>query len=137
MQPQRTSEVGPYNQDVMAGRPPSKEAPLFGQRLAAARKSRAWSQTKLAGKLKTTQKVIDYYERRAVNPSISFVQRAAEVLEVPVVDLVGGESKTVRSRPGPTPQLALRLEQIRQLPRKQQEFVIRLLDTVLEQAGRS
>jgi len=88
-------------------------------------------------KLDTNQKVIDYYERRAVNPSLSFVQRAAEVLEVPVVDLVGGDSKPVRGRPGPTPQLALRLEQIRQLPRKQQELVIRLIDTVLEQAGRS
>lgn len=137
MQPQGNARTAPYNQDVMAGRPPSKEAPLFGQRLAAARKSRGWSQTKLAEKLETTQKVIDYYERRAVNPSISFVQRAAEVLQVPVVDLVGGDSKAGRGRPGPTPQLALRLEQIRQLPRKQQEFVIRLLDTVLEQAGRS
>jgi len=28
----------PYNQDVMAGRPPIKDAPIFGQRLAAARK---------------------------------------------------------------------------------------------------
>jgi len=137
MQPQRNARADSYNQDVMAGRPPSKEAPLFGQRLSAARRSRGWSQTKLAEKLETTQKVIDYYERRAVNPSISFIQRAAEVLEVPVADLVGGESKPARGRPGPTPQLALRLEQIRQLPRKQQEFVIRLLDTVLEQASRS
>lgn len=137
MQPQRISEVGSYNQGVMAGRPPSKEAPIFGQRLAAARRSRGWSQTKMAEKLQTTQKVIDYYERRAVNPSLAFIQRAAEVLQVPVADLVGGESRTIRGRPGPTPQLALRLEQIRQLPRKQQEFVIRLLDTVLEQAGRS
>jgi len=137
MQPQRNAQAHSYNQDVMAGRPPSKEAPLFGQRLAAARRSRGWSQTKLAEKLDTNQKVIDYYERRAVNPSLSFVQRAAEVLEVPVVDLVGGDSKPVRGRPGPAPQLALRLEQIRQLPRKQQQLVIRLIDTVLEQAGRS
>jgi len=81
--------------------------------------------------------VIDYYERRAVNPSIAFIQRAADVLDIPVAELVDGESKRARGRPGPTPQLALRLEQIRHLPRKQQEFVIRLLDTVLEQAGRS
>jgi transcriptional regulator with XRE-family HTH domain len=137
MQPQKNYQADPYNQDVMAGRPPSKDAPLFGQRLAASRRSRGWSQTKLAEKLQTTQKVIDYYERRAANPSLAFIQRAAGVLEIPVAELVGGESKAVRSRPGPTPQLALRLEQIRQLPRKQQEFVIRLLDTVLEQAARS
>ena len=137
MQPQRTSEVGPYNQDVMAGRPPSKEAPLFGQRLAAARRSRGWSQTKLAEKLDTTQKVIDYYERRAANPSLAFIQRAANVLEVSAAELVGTGSNNTRSRPGPPPALALRFEQIRQLPRKEQEFVIRFLDTVLERAERS
>src|SRR5512136_1196088 len=81
-----------YNQDVMAGRPPIKDAPIFGQRLAAARKSRGWSQTKLAEKLDTNQKVIDYYERRAVNPSLAFIQKAAKVLEVSTVDLVGSES---------------------------------------------
>jgi transcriptional regulator with XRE-family HTH domain len=137
MQTAKLLKTDSYNQDVMAGRPPIKAAPLFGQRLAAARKSRAWSQTKLAEKLDTNQKVIDYYERRAVNPSISFIQRAAEVLGIPVAELVGGDFKAERSRPGPTPQLALRMEQIRRLPRKQQEFMIRLIDTVLEQAGKA
>jgi transcriptional regulator with XRE-family HTH domain len=137
MQTQQNRQSAPYNQDVMAGRPPSKAAPPFGQRLAGARRSRGWSQTKLAEKLQTTQKVIDYYERRAVNPSLAFIQRAAEVLEVSAAELVGGEPAPGRSRPGPAPQLARRLEQIRQLPRKQQEFVIRLLDTVIEQAGRT
>ncbi len=137
MHQQRNSQVDLYNHDVMAGRPPSKEAPIFGQRLAAARKNRGLSQAKLAEKLHTTQKVIDYYERRAVNPSISFIQKAAEALEVPVAELVGDVFKAERSRPGPTPRLALRMERIRRLPRKQQEFVIRLIDTVLEQAGKA
>jgi transcriptional regulator with XRE-family HTH domain len=120
----------------MAGRPPVREAPLFGQRLAAARKNRGWSQTKLAQKLETTQKVIDYYERRAANPSLAFIQRAAKVLGVSAAELVGSENNA-RSRPGPPPALALRFEQIRQLARKEQEFVIRFLDTVLAKAGRS
>ena len=126
-----------YNQDVMAGRPPIKDAPIFGQRLAAARKSRGWSQTKLAEKLGTNQKVIDYYERRAANPSLAFIQKAAKVLEVSTVDLVGNESNNPKSKPGPPPALALRFERIRQLPRKEQEFVMRFLDTVLEKAGRA
>jgi transcriptional regulator with XRE-family HTH domain len=130
-------KIAPYNQDVMAGRPPIKDAPLFGQRLAAARKSRGWSQTKLAENLDTNQKVIDYYERRAANPSLAFIQKAAKVLEVSTVDLVGNESNSSKSKPGPPPALALRFERIRQLPRKEQDFVIRFLDTVLERAGRS
>jgi transcriptional regulator with XRE-family HTH domain len=137
MQTVKFLKTDSYNQGVMAGRPPIKDAPLFGQRLAAARKSRGWSQTKLAEKLDTNQKVIDYYERRAVNPSLAFIQRAAKVLEVSTVALVGNESNNARSRPGPPPALALRFDQIRQLPRKEQDFVIRFLDTVLERAGRS
>jgi transcriptional regulator with XRE-family HTH domain len=126
-----------HNLGVMAGRPPIKDAPFFGQRLAAMRKSRGWSQTKLAEKLGTNQKVIDYYERRAENPSLAFIQKAAKALEVSTVDLVGNESNNPKSKPGPPPALAFRFERIRQLPRKEQDFVIRFLDTVLEKAGRS
>jgi transcriptional regulator with XRE-family HTH domain len=126
-----------YNPDVMAGRPPTKEAPPFGQRLAAVRKKYGLSQKQLAERLKTTREVIDYYERRAVNPSLAFIERAAESLEVSVAELVGCEPRLARGRPGPSSQLARRIEQIRELPRKEQEFVIRFLDTVLEKAGRA
>ena len=137
MQAAKLPKSDSYNLGVMAGRPPIKEAPIFGQRLAAVRKSRGWSQTKLAEKLGTNQKVIDYYERRAVNPSLAFIQKAAKVLEISTVDLVGDKSNNPKSKPGPPPALALRFERIRQLPRKEQDFVIRFLDTVLERAGRS
>lgn len=126
-----------YNPDVMAGRPPTKEAPPFGQRLAAVRKKHGLSQKQLAERLKTTREVIDYYERRAVNPSLAFIERAAESLEVSVAELVGSEPSPPRGKPGPLPQLARRMEQIRELPRKEQEFVMRFLDTVLEKAGRA
>ena len=121
----------------MAGRPATKDAPPFGQRLASVRKTRGWSQRQFAERLDTTREVIDYYERRAVNPSLAFIERAAEALEVTVAELLGSEAKSVRNRPGPSPQLTRRIEQIRLLPRKEQEFVIRYLDTVLEKAGRT
>jgi transcriptional regulator with XRE-family HTH domain len=124
-----------YNSAVMAGRPPTKEAPPFGQRLAAVRKKNGLSQKELAARLKTTREVIDYYERRAMNPSLSFIERAAESLEVSVAELVGSDPRFFRGRPGTSSQLARRIEQIRQLPRKEQEFVIRFLDTVIEKAG--
>jgi DNA-binding XRE family transcriptional regulator len=66
----------PYNADVMADRPPTKEAPIFGQRLAALRRAKGLSQTQLAELLDITRKMIDYYERRAGNPSLDFIQRA-------------------------------------------------------------
>jgi hypothetical protein len=71
-----------------------------------------------------------------VFPALEFIQRAAKALDVTVAELVGGDSRPARNRPGPRPQLALRFEQIRRLPRKDQEFVIKFLDTVLEKAGK-
>jgi hypothetical protein len=50
---------------------------------------------------------------------------------------VGNESNNPKSKPGPPTALALRFERIRQLPRKEQDFVIRFLDTILEKAARS
>lgn len=126
-----------YNPGVMAGRPPTKYAPRFGQCLACVRKSRGWSQRQLAARLDSTREIIDYYERRAVNPSLAFIERAAKALDGTVAELLGTEAKSNRKRSGRSPQLARRVERIRLLPRKEQELVIRFLDTVLEKAGRT
>ena len=126
-----------YNEPAMAGRPPTKEAPPFGRRLAALRKSKGLSQSQLAKLIGTNREMIDYYERRAVNPALQFIEQAAEALEVSVAELLGSETKAARSKPGPTPQLQLRFERIKKLPRKDQEFVIRFLDTVLERAEKA
>lgn len=77
--------------DLMAGRPPTKEAPIFGQRLAALRRAKGLSQTQLAELLETTRKMIDDYERRAGNPSLDLIQRAAEALDVSVAELLGSQ----------------------------------------------
>lgn len=95
------------------------------------------SQRELPERLDTTREIIDYYESRAVNPSLSFIERAAESLEISVAELLGSEAGISRKRTGPEPQLFRRLDQIRQLPRKEQEFIIRFLDTVLERAGKA
>lgn len=125
-----------YNSDVMAGRPPTKDAPPFGQRLAALRKNRGWVQKELAERLNTSRMIIDYYERRAVNPSLAFIERAAVVLEVSVAELLGSDVTPAQARPGPISALFQRFEQVRKLPRKDQDFVIRFLDTVIENADR-
>ena len=91
----------------------------------------------LANLLDTIRKMIDYYERRAGNPSLDFIQRAAAALDVSVAELLGSEPKSKRTRPGPTPHLQLRFDQIRRFPRKEQEFVIRFIDTVLEKAQKA
>jgi hypothetical protein len=63
----------------------------------------------------------------------------AEALEVSPADMLGVETMATRKhgKPGPTPQLQLRFECIQRLPHKDQEFIIRFLDTVMEKRKRS
>ena len=120
-----------YPDGAMAGRPATKEAPPFGKRLAALRKERGLTQVELADKLGLTVKGVDYYERRAKNPSIEFIKRAAAVLGVRAADLVDDVPARSRGKPGPPSQFEERLEKLRRMPKKQQELVLKMLDGVL------
>jgi len=125
-----------YNLLAMAGRPATKEAPVFSQRLVMLRKQKGLTQTQLAERLGISREMMNYYERRSPNPSLEVIQKLAEALEVSVPELLGVDMKAAhkRSKPGPTPQLQLRFERIQRLPRKEQEFILRFLDTFLEKA---
>ena len=131
LQKRRFSQKRVYTAAIMAGRPPSKEAPPFGKRLAEVRRTKGLSQSELADLLGVSAKAIDYYERRARNPSVDFVSKAAEALSVSFDDLVGGADKKTR-KPGPSKKLLRQLEQIQRLPKSKQRFVSELLDTVLD-----
>jgi hypothetical protein len=85
----------------------------------------------------TKRKLNDYYERRAYNPSSISFRAPPEALDVSVAESLGSEPNSKRGKPGPTPQLQLRFDQIRRLPRKEQEFVLRFIDTVLEKAQKA
>lgn len=130
-----TDDTRPYNAMVMAGRPPTTEAPAFGARLAAARTRRGLTQRELAERLSVTREMIGYYERRAANPSVGFIERAAEALDVPVTELVG--RAPARARRGPVSVLDARIDEIKKLPRREQEFVMKFLETVIERAKAS
>lgn len=125
-------EFRPYNSEEMAGRPTTREAPPFGKRMAALRKERGLTQVQLADKLGITVKAVDYYERRAKNPSIEFIKRAANVLGVRAVDLVDDDAPAKsRSKPGPPSQLEARIEKLRKLPKSQQDVVLKMIDGLL------
>lgn len=128
-------KISPYNAATMAGRPPTKEAPFFGQRLALIRKEKGYSQEKLAEILGTTRPNIAYYERSAKNPTLDFIQRCADVLEVTAADLIGdGEAaSTVRKR-GPKSALEKSYEQVSNLPRSKQQEILKVVDALLAQS---
>jgi transcriptional regulator with XRE-family HTH domain len=123
------TEAG-YTAEIMAGRPPSKEAPPFGQRLAVLRKRHQLSQSQFAQLIGVTQKAVDYYERRANNPTAEVVQKAATIFGVSVDELLG--VKPLRQvKPGPVSRLHQKIDQISKLPRPTQQYVLQFLDQVI------
>jgi transcriptional regulator with XRE-family HTH domain len=116
------------------GRPATKPAPKFGQRLAALRVERGLSQAALAAQLDTTRSAIVYYERAAQNPSADFIEKTARYFSVGFDDLLGNNGKAPR-KPGPTPQIAQLTERLSRLPRAQQKIVVKMLEGALPKAG--
>ena len=128
------SQNRPYNWGLMSGRPPLKEAPPFGQKLAALRKEQGLSQQKLADLLDATRGAIDYYERRAANPTFELIQKCSEALGVSPDYFMEGDSAKPRKR-GPKSDLERRFEQISKLPRGKQREIIKVVDALIAQAS--
>jgi transcriptional regulator with XRE-family HTH domain len=127
-----------YNADAMAGaggRPPQKEAPAFSRRLAALRRHKGLSQTELAERMRTTQKMVDYYERRAANPALEVIQRAAAALGVAPAELIGddGAPRTTSRKAGPTGKVQKVFEDVAKLPRRQQEKIVQVVAALVSQ----
>jgi len=121
---------------IMAGRPPEKEAPPFGQNLAALRKARGYSSAQFARLAGISKDMLTYYERRASNPSAEFARQAAELLGVPIEELHGAEKKRA-GKSGPPSQLEQRISALRALPRERQRVVLQVIDTFLRDAQRA
>src|SRR6266853_505923 len=66
----------------------TREAPAFGQRMASIRQQRGLTQVQFAERMDTTQKMIDYYERRSPNPALDVMQKIAAALEANMTELL-------------------------------------------------
>ena len=115
------------------------DSALFGQRMATIRQQKGLTQVQLAERLKTTQKMIDYYERRSPNPTLEVMQKIAGALEVAVVELLGEEARTVRAarKNGPTSKVQKAFEEVSRLPRRQQEKVLEFVNAFVRQYEQS
>lgn len=114
------------------GRPATKPAPKFGQRMAAFRVAKGLSQQQLADELGMTRSRINYYERAALNPSMEVVEKVADFFGVTVGELLNDTSKS-RNKPGPPSQFAQLAERLEQLPRSHQKAVATMLEGYLKQ----
>ncbi len=115
---------------MAGGRPAQTEAPAFGKRLAALRKQAGLSQADFAEKLEIKRPMVDHYERRSPNPTAEFVIKAAAVLGCTTDELLGVATKST-SKAGRKSKLDQYMEQVKQLPRAEQQYVVKFLEQVL------
>lgn len=103
----------------------------FGQRLAALRRDRGWSQAELGRHLKISRGMVAYYESCAKNPTVEFIERVAGVFNVPIADLLDRTNFSHQKKRGPASRLSQLMEQLTHLPKGKQQVVVQMLEGVL------
>ena len=107
----------------------------LGSRIAQLRKDAGLSQQVVADQLGIAQQTLAHYEVGRLRVPASLLPRLAQLFNVRGDDLLGLNTARAGKR-GPTPLLQKQIEQIAQLPKAKQRFVMQMLETVLAQASR-
>jgi transcriptional regulator with XRE-family HTH domain len=107
----------------------------LGQRIAALRRERSLTQVQLAELMGVAQQTLAHYEAGRLRLLAGALPNLAQRLGVSVEELIGTLTKqTTTSKRGPASTLEKQIEQISQLPRAKQKFVMDMLNTVIQQA---
>ena len=109
---------------------PGDSRETLGQRLARFRKERGFTQVELALRMGITQALITDYERDKLRPYAEMVVRFALALGCST-DEVLGVRKTKVSAPTGNRRFLRRLEALAQLPKRDQEALLRTIDAFL------
>ena len=118
-----------------------KKNDSFGQRLAELRKLRGLTQVQLAVKLGSTQRAITYYENEAEYPPVETIVELARILSVSTDELLGLKiTKPTQEVVDITTDPELRrlwrkFQQVAEWPEKDQNAVIRIINTVSKSVG--
>ncbi len=116
----------------------SQERDFFiqlGARIAKQRNAREITQVQLAETLGVSQQTINSYEVGRRRIPVSALPILADLLDMSIDELLNKQTSTAATgKRGPASKLQKQIEQIRQLPRTQQTFVSKMLETVILQA---
>ena len=111
----------------------------IGKRIAEARKTQGLSQQRVANALGIPQRTVSFYERGEGDLPSSLLVPLADVLGVEVCWLLGqkpaASCASLRKQAG-RGYLQERFDAVREMPRKDQQFVVKFLDQVLEDYAR-
>jgi transcriptional regulator with XRE-family HTH domain len=114
------------------GRPAKHRRTNFGDRLATAREEAGLTQSQLAHKLGTTQRVITYWERGTVALRADQLRALADLLDVSADYLLGKESSKPHNS-GPVGKMRQLFEAASRLPRSQQQKIAAVLEAFVNQ----
>jgi transcriptional regulator with XRE-family HTH domain len=87
----------------------------------------------LAVLLNVSQQTINAYEVGRRRMPVSSLPPIARYLGVSVEELIGEPASPAAKKRGPTPKIQQQLERIQRLPKAQQRFVMKVIDSVLAQ----
>ncbi len=119
----------------------SEERAFFvslGERIASLRRANNITQVQLAEALGVSQQTLQSYEVGRRRLPVSALPTVARTLSVSLDELFGTQAKAARGvsgKRGPAPQWQQQIEAVAQLPKSQQQFVARMIKTVLAEAG--
>jgi transcriptional regulator with XRE-family HTH domain len=111
------------------------EPPYFqalGQRIAKARSSADLTQVQLAEALGISQPQLAFYEVGKRRVPVSLLPGLARALDVSIEALIA-DATPRRTRRGPVSRLEQQFDAIARLPKAEQKFVSKMLDSVLAQ----
>ena len=101
----------------------------LGARIATARKAAGLSQREVAEMLGVPARTFSYYESADGDLPSSLLVTLADALGVDVHELLGVDGSR---KSGPKGHLQERVEVVRGMPRKDQQYVIKFLDQVID-----
>jgi transcriptional regulator with XRE-family HTH domain len=104
----------------------------LGQRLARFRKERGFTQVELALRMGITQALITDYERDKLRPYAEMVVRFALALGLSTDEVLGVRPSVVAAEARVPRRFLRRLEALAQLPKRDQEALLRTIDAFLE-----
>jgi len=97
------------------------------------RQAQGLTQAELGQKIGVSEKMIEYYERRAVNIKSDTIKKLAVALKVSADELLGLKPITTIGRKSKVLQ---KLEQVSALPKRDQELAVNMLDRIIGTASK-
>ena len=109
----------------------------LGGRIAELRKSKNITQIQMAEALGVAQQTFNCYESGKRRVPVSALATVARALSISIEELLGEASNQRSNKRGPAPKLQKQFELITKMPRTKQQFVMDMLDTVIQQSAQS